>query len=251
MPPIDLNNSEPVKPVPGSAEPDPIAGSAINMNEVEAVSPKKLASEGTPLPALAGAGVALTKWVLVMVSSVLVLLIILVMCQEIRYTSFTNEIYRKGIPEPQSWNMTASLKNVLEDLRSVENRPTEGRVTLSNAAEKIAILERGDSYEAALKEIENDIRIVAGKRLDGDAFNTELLALVARTEARSRSMTTYSTSVEQIKANQELLKEYVGAANAAREFWMRIAQLVLLNLLLPVLTALLGYVFASKQSEKS
>lgn len=62
-------------------------------------------------------------------------------------------------------------------------------------------------------------------------------------------MSSYSNSVEQIKANQELMKEYVVAANAAREFWMKVAQMILLNFLLPVLTALLGYVFALKAAE--
>ena len=53
-------------------------------------------------------------------------------------------------------------------------------------------------------------------------------------------------SVEHMKARQELLKAYMDAANQARDFWKGMAQMVLLNLLLPVLTGLLGYVFASR-----
>lgn len=47
-----------------------------------------------------------------------------------------------------------------------------------------------------------------------------------------------------------LLKAYLEMANASRDFWSKMAQMILLNLLLPVLTALLGYVFASKSSGK-
>jgi hypothetical protein len=43
-----------------------------------------------------------------------------------------------------------------------------------------------------------------------------------------------------------MLKTYQEVVNASREFWMKLGQMMLLNLLLPVLTALLGYVFASK-----
>lgn len=63
-------------------------------------------------------------------------------------------------------------------------------------------------------------------------------------------MSFYANSDEQIKDGQELMKEYLCADNAAREFWIKVAQISLLNLLLPVLTALQGYVFASKAGEK-
>src|SRR5262249_26270897 len=46
-----------------------------------------------------------------------------------------------------------------------------------------------------------------------------------------------------------LMKEYAKDAHdhrqAFRTFWLQAAQLVLLNLLLPLLTALLGYIFGS------
>lgn len=44
-----------------------------------------------------------------------------------------------------------------------------------------------------------------------------------------------------------LITKILEARAAARDFWFKMAQLVLLNLLLPVLTAILGYVFGSKQ----
>jgi hypothetical protein len=47
------------------------------------------------------------------------------------------------------------------------------------------------------------------------------------------------------------MKEYAKDAHdhrqAFRLFWLQAAQLVLLNLLLPLLTALLGYIFGSRE----
>jgi hypothetical protein len=48
-----------------------------------------------------------------------------------------------------------------------------------------------------------------------------------------------------------ILNKVFDARAAARDFWLKLAQLVLLNLLLPVLTAILGYTFGSKQASKS
>jgi hypothetical protein len=57
-----------------------------------------------------------------------------------------------------------------------------------------------------------------------------------------------STGVNNVEGRREILKTYQEAVNASREFWMKLGQMTLLNLLLPVLTALLGYVFGSKQA---
>jgi hypothetical protein len=56
-------------------------------------------------------------------------------------------------------------------------------------------------------------------------------------------------TVEKLKIQQEVLTEYAAIRKTSREFWAQIAQMLLLNLLLPVLTALLGYVFASKSNK--
>ena len=52
------------------------------------------------------------------------------------------------------------------------------------------------------------------------------------------------------KSQVELLASMARNHDSARESWMKVAQLILLNLLLPVLTALLGYVFGSRQPNR-
>ena len=53
----------------------------------------------------------------------------------------------------------------------------------------------------------------------------------------------YDKKIELIKLVQEEKKNY-------RDFTLQIAQMVLLNLLLPVLTAILGYIFASNKNKE-
>ena len=54
---------------------------------------------------------------------------------------------------------------------------------------------------------------------------------------------TYDKKIQLIKVIQEEKKNY-------RDFTLQIAQMVLLNLLLPVLTAILGYIFASNKNKE-
>jgi hypothetical protein len=83
-----------------------------------------------------------------------------------------------------------------------------------------------------------------------DLTSEVMRSAIAGSVVASRAGAAPLESAEQLKARQELMKTYLDAANTTREFWAKIAQMVLLNLLLPVLTALLGYVFASKPAGK-
>lgn len=49
---------------------------------------------------------------------------------------------------------------------------------------------------------------------------------------------------------QALAKTMTDERTAYRAFWIQVAQLILINLLLPILTALLGYVFGTQQGAK-
>lgn len=55
------------------------------------------------------------------------------------------------------------------------------------------------------------------------------------------------TSTEAATVVKELIDRLDAQRKAFREFWLQFAQMVLLNLLLPVLTGILGYVFGSRE----
>ncbi len=56
---------------------------------------------------------------------------------------------------------------------------------------------------------------------------------------------------QRIEAVQLLQKSLAEERASHRAFWLQVAQLVLINLLLPILTALLGYIFGTQQGQKT
>lgn len=59
-----------------------------------------------------------------------------------------------------------------------------------------------------------------------------------------------STDLDRIRLLKDFSKDVRDQHQAFRSFWLQAAQLVLLNLLLPVLTALLGYIFGTQQAQR-
>jgi hypothetical protein len=57
--------------------------------------------------------------------------------------------------------------------------------------------------------------------------------------------------LERLRVMREVAKDALDARQTVRSFWLQILQLVLLNLLLPTLAALLGYIFGSQQGQRS
>jgi hypothetical protein len=58
-------------------------------------------------------------------------------------------------------------------------------------------------------------------------------------------------TAEEIKLANDTFQLIRDARKASREFWISLSQLILLNLLLPVLTAILGYIFGSRKNTSS
>ncbi|MFZ5910704.1 MAG: hypothetical protein ACOYYU_11885 [Chloroflexota bacterium] len=88
-------------------------------------------------------------------------------------------------------------------------------------------------------------------------FIVVALALLAWNEVGLFQMETSYT--QQLKpdmstAEMNMVKEFIAQLEvqrkAFREFWLQFLQMILLNLLLPVLTAILGYIFGSKVSDQ-
>lgn len=236
---------------PGAAgAPLPVPG-AINLLSATNVSP--VAAPTNSLDPLAGAGVTLTKIVLAMLSGSLLLLLCSLIYQETRFHDLTTDAYRAAVGSIAA----TSARNprdqrfapILTALRDVEKNPSQGQ-GLKGAADALSAIDHGGTDGAALEKLTSDIQSLVLKTTATPVDVAKLHEIVVRTETLSNSTTPSGETLELLKARQELLKAYMEATNATRDFWTRTAQMVLLNLLLPVLTALLGYVFASKPSGK-
>ena len=76
--------------------------------------------------------------------------------------------------------------------------------------------------------------------------------LVIDVHARAAALPASSPELPEIRKDlQELARQIADAKQAQRTFWMQFSQMILLNLLLPVLTAILGYVFAANSGATS
>ena len=219
----------------------------IYLQSATSVAPQ--AAPANSLDPLAGAGVSLTKIVLGMLTGVLLLLLGSLIYQETRFHDLTTDAYRSAVGSivsvPMVSTRRAAFETVLNALHNVEKNPTRSAV-LSAAAASLTSLRGGGADEFALETLASDIRALVPTKAGQPVDPGKLRDILVRADALSKSTLASSETLEQLKARQELLKAYMEATNATRDFWTRTAQMILLNLLLPVLTALLGYVFASK-----
>ncbi len=80
---------------------------------------------------------------------------------------------------------------------------------------------------------------------------TELHKLVLSIHGKSVGLPADHAALPAIRKDlQDLTRQIVDAKQAQRAFWMQFSQMVLLNLLLPVLTAILGYVFGANANKQ-
>ena len=70
----------------------------------------------------------------------------------------------------------------------------------------------------------------------------------ALTQATNSLLKQPGGNAEQLHQLSEIIHQLADQRAAFRAFWLQMAQLILLNLLLPLLTALLGYIFGTTRA---
>jgi hypothetical protein len=224
---------------------------SINLQSVNVAAP--VPAPANSLEPLAGAGVGLTKIVLAMLSGCLLLLLCSLIYQETRFHDLTTDAYRAAVASVATTSAGKPADErfapILSALREVEKNPTQSQ-GLKAATDLLSGLDHSSTDGPAPKDLTSDLQSLVPKTAGAPVDVAKLREIIVRTEKLSNARAAAGETLEMLKARQELLKAYMEATNATRDFWTRTAQMVLLNLLLPVLTALLGYVFASKPSGK-
>ncbi len=250
---FDINSISPVTP----KEAQVIEGIEKPLIAIDSSAPISPPQVGVTLglDPLAGAGVLLTKIVLVIVSSVLLLFLIALIVQEREFSQHTAHAFGNEMASiaatTQSNNQQAYFANTLTQMRAVKNlSKPEARTLLISTAENLQKLKESMTNTEGFGKLTEDMRALAKSTQPDTEFDAKFDKLTTQAEDLFKTSIYLGESAVQMKARQDLLKVYLEATNASREFWARIAQMILLNLLLPVLTALLGYVFGSKQGGK-
>lgn len=254
---FDPNSAQQISPIAApvtESQEHPAPATPINVQSATLVAPQ--AAPTNSLDPLSGAGVMLTKIVLGIISGVLLLLIGTLIYQEKNFSDLTTDAYRLAVGSiaitPAGNFQHVPFEPILIALRAVEKDPTQSqaRPSLKATADRLVTFRNSVTDGSAIEKLMSDIQSLAQDAPGQSIDVTKLHDILVRVEALSNSSVQSRDTAEQLKGRQDLLKAYLDATNATRDFWARIAQMILLNLLLPVLTALLGYVFASKQSGK-
>lgn len=93
--------------------------------------------------------------------------------------------------------------------------------------------------------------LVASSELWPSSDVNELHRLVLQIHEKAALLPADSQALPEARKDLlELTRQIVEAKQSQRSFWMQFSQMILLNLLLPVLTAVLGYVFGSNLTAK-
>ena len=83
----------------------------------------------------------------------------------------------------------------------------------------------------------------------GEARNPAVDACIATVGAIRQAAIEASSSVTDGQIVSEFASKLIDERNAFHAFWLQASQMILLNLLLPLLTALFGYVFGTQQAK--
>ncbi|MGA2832973.1 MAG: hypothetical protein ABSE55_07870 [Terracidiphilus sp.] len=215
---------------------------------VRAVEPPGLKAQDTPQ---VRHGAALSKWVLSIISGSIILLITYLVWGEYAIGRDIHELYDHALTtnstsgESQSLGQLEQLIGDLATARRDGNAPFSAD-SLRNAQAALQLVDKVPGVTTAEKE--------------------HLKACVPpppANESRNEKLDQCSEDLQRIR--NLAIKEASGASSAAliaqataelheqrqslHSFWLQAAQLILLNLLLPLLTALFGYIFGTQQGQ--
>lgn|GEM_PF-2733568 len=222
-------------------------------NPPDITQPSPLSVTADPvMPARAKAGVELSRLVLYMIAGSIVLLLLSLLWLGSSVSDDVKHAYA-NVLEPShagtELQTLARIEELLDDLGRAKSdlkwQMTQG--ASDNEAKVLDFLAQLPSVTgeqkttlAACKPLPvNDMRVESVTRCIAVLNDVRQSALQA--SASVASMQIAAESVDKMLAHRQSLFT----------FWMQASQMILLNLLLPLLTALFGYIFGSQQAERN
>ena len=242
-----------------TVERDGQAGIAVTTRAQDAlasaptVDPKPISGiSATALPPVAAAGVRLTQWVLFIAAGSIVGLVAYLFLMDIivgadvgnSYKAVLNpsrlgtEFYTLGRLEKFSVDLSgaAADPNARLDVEATKN--AEGIMTMLAQMPSVTNMQ--------VRKLKECVPLPVGPSR-GDTVQRCVAVL---DQVRQAALEAAAGATD-----AEVAGDAVDKLNTGRQtfhtFWLQAAQLILLNLLLPLLTALLGYVFGTQQAQRS
>ena len=257
---IDMSSAQDVFPQSAKVE-EAGAGftTKVDVDALPKTKPTEAAAQA--LDPLSGAGVDLTRWVLIILASVLLIILGNLVYDQGVFTSSTRDAFVTASManpalslanslDPQLRTALIPIRDTLREIRA-DSDPKATRDLLNKVLlqlEKLAAGHENSHSNDEIKKLLSAIQVLTKLDKAGQP-NPSALAPVRESIENLIDTSSPSFTADTLLAKKELLSAYAAAAQATRDFWMQVSQMILINLLLPVLTALLGYVFASKNNK--
>lgn len=229
------------------SEPDKQARQSVGA--ATPVDPSARGVAATAMPAVAAAGVSLARIVLAIVAGVILILMGYLVWMDFRIAADVAGAYRQALTPSRVGSEFFTLDRLEQftaDLNTARANPKQTMSQESDLRGREVIQMLGDlpsltsAQKAQLSEcIPLPTDASRGEKLGqcvAIAESVRQAALGAAASARTAQMA--GESVGKIQDQRQSL----------HQFWIQVAQLILLNLLLPLLTALFGYIFGTQQA---
>jgi hypothetical protein len=243
--PINLAAAQLVEPptVPG-INPAP---EAIDLAAAKSVEPPVV--HGIEPPYNVAVGFQLAKIVLGVVAAALLVLVLYLWSGDRQFTADLRLVYKEVVAQSAVSKEFPSSDSVEKQAKSFRDAATNPQLKLSaddetGARTLIATLTRlgsiTDQNKAVLAACIPFPSIKANR--------TAALTKCADILDSAKKGATDATSLDRLKALTDFAKEVNDQRQSFHTSWLQEAQLILLNLLLPLLTGLFGYIFGTQQA---
>lgn len=256
--PLNIASVENLPALPGVAAVEvaaggPGAGGAGSFAQTPEVSPSPIRGIHVDLPPVIDAGVRLARLVLFIAAGSILCLIFyliymeLVIGRDIQKTygqvlnpnRIGSEFYTLGRLEELSIDLGAGRKDADSKLSAESLQNAESVLTMIDALPSVTTAQKARLRACAPFPMANESRNEKLDRCIEDLENIRQAALEAAA-ATTNAQVASDAATKLFEHRQSL-----------HTFWVQAAQLILLNLLLPLLTALFGYIFGTQQAQRS
>ncbi|PWB81220.1 MAG: hypothetical protein C3F11_15750 [Methylocystaceae bacterium] len=244
---VELTPDERIEEAPASGAPPFVGG--INIKDANLASPRGVNVSVEKMEPTAAAGVLLAKIVLAIMSAAIAILSLYLFVMDIYGSAEIGGLYNRILNPDRIGSelyMSGRIDKAIADMRIFEK---DGKAPLSDEASKNvkAVIKLVDKLQSVPASQKNSIR-----QCDAPPPDVSRGASVKSCVAAMESLRDAAVEASMGPANAQIVADYAAKLSEQRQsfhnFWIQAAQLILLNLLLPLLTALFGYVFGTQRN---
>jgi hypothetical protein len=214
-----------------------------------APQPRGLSAVET-LPAVAAAGVDLVKIVLKIVVMAILVLMFYLTIVDLQDGASVSNVYNRILNQASFNSGFTDVEAVDAVLKLLDAGVSDAKAAVSDV--DIAAARSVEDELSGYRLISDDNKATLEKCIPYPVGADRAQALRNCTDILKRvegGIRPQGLSLERLKLMVELSKDLETHQAAFHSFWVQMAQMVLLNLLLPLLTGLFGYIFGTRQGQ--